>query len=96
MEIEHLTGIDPTKNPCWLHLCKNLEVYVYKDDDPYGIAGKDVIKLIGNIAQLLQQCKFDKYVQGNFSCLWQLYCDDNDIDCESIKKQYGSRIIVKS
>ena len=82
-EIKTLTGIDPLQNPCFLHYCKNLESYNFKDSK--------VTKLIGNIAQLLQESKFDKYVQGNFSALWDIYKEDHDIECESIKKPYGSR-----
>ena len=90
-EIEKLTGTRPCYNPCWLHISKNFEWFNYKDTSPYGAAGIDVIKLIGNVAQLLQESKFDKYVQGNFSSLWQLYCHDNEIECEPIRKPYGSR-----
>lgn len=70
-----------------------MEWYNYKDTSPYGAAGIDVIKLITNVAQLLQESKFDKYVQGNFSSLWKLYRDDHNINCESIKKAFGSRKI---
>ena len=93
VEIEQLTGIKILKKPCWLHLPKNLEWYNYKDTAPYGAAGIDVIRIISHVAQLLQESKFDKYVQGNFSSLWKLFCDDRDIKCESIIKAFGSRKI---
>ena len=69
----------------------NLEMVWVTIRNPYGAAGIDVIKLIGNVAQLLQESKFDKYIQNNFSSLWHLHCQDNEIDCEPIKKPYGSR-----
>ena len=96
-EIKQLTGIDPLKNPCMLHYCKNFEAYNYKKDSAghgTGAAGHEVIKLIENVAQMLQQSKFDKYIQGNFSALWDIYIADNEIDCEPIRKPFGSRKII--
>ena len=96
-DIKQLTGIDPLKNPCMLHFCKNFETYNYRKDSTghgTGAAGHEVIKLIDNVAQMLQQSKFDKYVQGNFSALWDIYIADNEIDCEPIRKPFGSRKIT--
>ena len=69
--------------------------YFKNQDKPaicrYGLAGETVIELLNDVSQLLQEVKFDKYVQGNLGEHWKLYCIENNITCDPIKKRYGSR-----
>ena len=66
-------GIVVTMNPCLLHLCKNIELYVHDKKKPnkskdwvYGTAGRDAIEAVDQVTSLLQRMTFEKHTQVVF------------------------------
>ena len=95
-DVQARYGTVVRQNPCFLHLGKNDEEYIFhkgKKGHPesYGTAGQDAIECVEKVTSLLQSMKFQKYAQHNLSDEWALYLQENEKPIVKIQTAFQSR-----